>query len=91
MSKELVKACPFAGSHHPFKKECCIVNVDSSGDVGTHHVCYWYEQRSEKYCFYCFGVAPPTEIIDYRKKLDSDKSMYSTHVIQDINDTNCSE
>lgn len=74
----------------PDKTECGIVNLDDSDGAGTHHVCYWLDNE-KKICFDSFGVAPPTELINYLKKLDSKKILYSTHVIQDIKETNCSE
>ena len=91
MSNELVKASPD-------KKECGIVNLDDSDGAGTHHVCYWID-TGRRYCFDSFGVAPPTELIDYMKreaepkvkKNDDTKILYSTHVIQKLNETNCSE
>ena len=85
MSNELVKASPE-------KKECGIVNLDDSDGAGTHHVCYWIDTgRRQLMCFDSFGVAPPTELIDYMKREGNTKILYSTYVIQDLKDTNCSE
>ena len=93
MSDKLVTTSPSG------KKECGIVNLDDSDGAGTHHICYWIDfNTNEKYCFDSFGVAPPTELIDYLSKASTlsragahKKILYSTYVIQDINDTNCSE
>ena len=90
MSNELVEASPGK------RKECGIVNLDDSDGVGTHHICYWIDPGrrqliNQKYCFDSFGVAPPTELIDYMKKNDDTKILYSTYVIQDLKETNCSE
>ena len=98
MSNELVKASPD-------KKECGIVNLDDSDGVGTHHVCYWISVdedtgQRQLMCFDSFGVAPPTELIDYMKRkaeceaepmVNYTKILYSTYVIQDLKETNCSE
>ena len=83
MSDELVGKTPDI-------KECGIVNLDDSTGEGTHHICYWINNRI-KYCFDSFGVAPPTELVDYLKKLNKRKITYSTYIIQDLGDTNCSE
>ena len=85
MSNELVKASPD-------DKECGIVNLDDSDGKGTHHICYWLDRKhGDKFCFDSFGVAPPTELIDYLKKFDKQNILYSTYIIQELNETNCSE
>ena len=93
MSNELIKASPD-------EKECGIVNLDDSDGVGTHHVCYWIDTgrrqltgQRQLMCFDSFGVAPPTELIDYMKRKAESKTkiLYSTYVIQDLKETNCSE
>jgi len=85
MSNELVKASPD-------DKECGIVNLDDSDGKGTHHICYWLDSKhGDKFCFDSFGVAPPTELIDYLKKFDKQNILYSTYIIQELNETNCSE
>ena len=91
MSDELVHASPGK------KKECGIVNLDDSGGRGTHHICYWIDSDrmganyNQKICFDSFGAPPPTELIDYMKKNDDTKILYSTCVIPDLKETNCSE
>ena len=90
MSNELVKASPGK------ENECGIVNLDDSDGVGTHHICYWISMdedtgQRQHMCFDSFGVAPPTELIDYMKRDSHDKILYSTYVIQDLKETNCSE
>lgn len=67
-------------------KECGVLNLDDSTGPGTHHVCFWKDGKSKCY-FDSFGVVPPTELINYLGR----PITYSTHQIQDINDTNCSE
>ena len=85
MSDELVKVSPD-------DKECGIVNLDDSDGKGTHHICYWLDLKNNiKICFDSFGVAPPTELIDYLKRFDKQNILYSTYVIQKLNETNCSE
>lgn len=70
----------------PKYKECGVLNLDDSTGPGTHHVCYW-KDGINKYYFDSFGIIPPSEIIEYLGR----PVLYSTHQIQDINDTNCSE
>ena len=48
----------------PKIKECGIFNLDDLYGSGTHWVCWW-KRASLVYYFDSFGLAPPTEFIDY--------------------------
>ena len=48
----------------PNKKECGIVNFDTSDGPGTHWVA-WYKNGRTKIYFDSYGVQPPLEVIDY--------------------------
>ena len=51
----------------PNKKECGILNLDSSGGPGTHWVA-WYKNGNNKIYFDSYGIQPPKEIIKYLGK-----------------------
>ena len=69
-------------------KECGILNLDLSKNEGTHHSCWW-KNNKEKYYFDSFGIIPPKELIKYLKA--NNDLEYSTFQIQQFNDSNCSE
>ena len=46
------------------KKECCIVNFDKSGGLGTHWVS-WYKNGKTKIYFDSYGVRLPIEVVEY--------------------------
>ena len=46
------------------KKECGIVNLDTSDGPGTHWVA-WYKNGRTKIYFGSYGVQPPLEVIKY--------------------------
>ena len=48
----------------PNKKECGILNLDSSDGPGTHWVA-WYKNGNNKIYFDSYGIQPPKEIIKY--------------------------
>lgn len=49
----------------PFKKECAVINLDSSDGPGTHWVAY-YKKNNYVYYFDSFGnLRPPQELIAY--------------------------
>ena len=50
----------------PNKKECGIVNFDTSDGPGTHWVA-WYKNGRTKIYFDSYGVQPPLEVIQYLK------------------------
>ena len=71
---------------NPLKKECGILNLDSSRNDGTHWVA-WFKDNDNKIYFDSFGVQPPLELIKYLKS----PILYHTYQIQQYNDTNCGE
>ena len=66
--------------------ECGILNLDSSKNDGTHHVCWWKDKK-RKYYFDSFGVGVPKKIIQYLGR----PIFESTFQIQQFGDSNCSE
>ena len=46
--------------------ECGVLNLDSSSGDGTHWV-MWFKKGKNKFYFDCYGVQPPSELIDYLK------------------------
>jgi len=68
------------------KKECGVINLNTSKQQGSHHTCYWVA-NNKKYYFDSFGIIPPKELVKYLKS----PIIYSTYQIQQYNDTNCSE
>ena len=66
-----------------------IVNLESSsqGD-GTHWLCCVVRGKQ---CFYLdpFGVLPPTEVIDFCRRIPKSHLAYSTFEIQNINAETC--
>ena len=48
------------------RKECGVVNLESSEDLGSHWIGY-YRSNSDRYYFDSYGESPPSEIIDYLK------------------------
>ena len=50
----------------PKRKECGILNTDSSTGTG-HHWIAWYKNGKSKYYFDSYGLPPPLELIEYLK------------------------
>ena len=46
------------------RKECGILNLDSSDGTGTHRVA-WYKNDKARYYFDSYGLQPPNELVDY--------------------------
>lgn len=49
----------------PFKKECGIINLDSSQNGGTHWVAYTKSNNYVEYFDSYGNLKPPTEIVKY--------------------------
>ena len=66
-----------------------IINLESSsqGD-GTHWLCCVVRGKQ---CFYLdpFGILPPTEVIDFCRRIHKSHLAYSTFEIQNINADTC--
>ena len=57
------------------KKECGIVNLESSAEKGSHWVC-WYKNGKERIYFDSYGEPPPPELEVYlktKKELENSK------------------
>ena len=65
-------------------KECGIVNFHKSGGPGTHWVA-WYKNGKTKIYFDSYGVQPPTEVINYLRKLIH----YTTDHVQPVGQVFC--
>ena len=46
-------------------QECGVVNLDESGNNGTHWVCYYKNSHKGCYYFDSFGLDPPIELQHY--------------------------
>lgn len=69
----------------PFKKECGIINLDTSKGPGTHWVAYWKNNNQIEY-FDSFGnLQPPKQLIKYLGKNIS----YNYDRYQNFNTINC--
>lgn len=69
----------------PRKRECGIINLDSSAGDGTHWVAY-YKTDKENHYFDSFGnLQPPKELIKYL----GNKISYNYTQIQKFNSFNC--
>ena len=66
------------------ERECGVLNLNLSNEPGSHWTC-WFKVSEKKYYFNSFGLAPPTELIDYL----GSPIMYSTFQLQGLNDQNC--
>lgn len=73
----------------PFKRECGIINLDTSTGSGTHWTAYSKVDRSTNY-FDSFGnLQPPIEFIKY---LGSDSIVhYNYRKYQNYNTNNCGQ
>ena len=69
----------------PHSRECGVVNLDKSENVGTHWICY-YKQNDNAFIFDSFGGEPPTELIRYLKHV---KIYYNDDRIQDFDQIIC--
>ena len=68
----------------PEKRECGILNLDSSNGKGTHWVA-WHKNKSTKYYFDSYGVQPPKEIKEHLKS----PIYYNSNSIQEPNTHIC--
>ena len=75
----------------PRKKECGIVNFNTSAQLGTHWVCY-YKNGSNRIYFDSFGQITLIEIQDYLKtKSERGKQVIqrNTDIVQHLNTNLC--
>lgn len=70
----------------PHTNECAIINLDASTGPGTHWVAYVKRGNSIEY-YDSFGVAPPTELIQYFGK--NSVIIYSYEQQQKLNQVIC--
>ena len=64
----------------PNKKECGILNLDSTGGPGTHWVA-WFKNGKNKIYFDSYGIQPPKEVIKYLGKGINYNSRVKTRVL----------
>ena len=68
----------------PSKRECGILNLDSSDGGGTHWVAWWKDGQ-DKYYFDSYGLQPPNEMIRYLKG----NILYNTEQVQQADQVFC--
>ena len=81
MKDELARIKPRNGNY--------FVNLQSSDEgSGTHWVCLIVRNKN---CFYCdsFGMPPPTDVIDFCKKIPKSTLGFSIENIQNIETETC--
>lgn len=66
------------------KKECGILNLDSSDGGGTHWVA-WFKDGKDKYYFDSYGLQPPNELISYLMR----GILYNTEQVQQADQVFC--
>lgn len=73
------------------KSECGVVNLDDDSGEGTHWVCYIVDPSlSCHFYFDSFGLAPPTEVVDYLHKMSPNKHIgFNNSQIQNITSILC--
>jgi len=69
--------------------ENAIVNLESSGDRGSHWVCYSNSSTLDYVLYFdSYGLPPPEEIVKYLSTSDK-KIMYNTSEIQNLKSQMC--
>ena len=74
---------------YPFNIECGIVNLNTSGQSGSHWVCY-YRNGNERFYFDSYGQITPAEMQRYLKagiefKRGSEVIQRNTDIVQAVN------
>ena len=65
----------------PKDRECGVVNLDKSENIGTHWICYW-KDKNVKHVFDSYGGVPPKPLVRY---LGTQNLFYNDNRIQDFN------